>query len=50
MSLNFSTTALFRSDSLFACQMGQNPGLTGPQFAWRGAHLAFDIGPPTDNG
>jgi hypothetical protein len=37
---------LSRSVSLFACQMAQNPGLTGPHFAWRGAHLGFDIGSP----
>jgi hypothetical protein len=34
---------------LFACQIGQNPGLTGPHFAWRGAHLGFEINPPTNN-
>src|SRR6185369_6912642 len=34
------------SVSLFACQMAQKPGLTGPHFAWRGAHLGFDIGSP----
>ena len=31
------------NDSLFACQIAQNPGLTGPHFSWRGAHLGFDI-------
>ena len=48
-SSRFGWSASKTLELAFACQIAQKPSLTGPHFAWRGAHRGFDMAPQPEN-